>query len=875
MDLRHKAGLAILLAALATLPSATGARAATDRPRDVAKLPVFVHGDDTVANSQVSLLVSPRTRRGYQVHRGGRSGSPSRITSFDLDTLQPLQSQPVPWVIEGAGHHVIDEAGGRVFFSVGTVAWEGIAVLDEARFAQGAPDAVTLLKRPTHPAYAIAPAGLRYEPATGKLLFWFNPQRYPDALTLGYGRGKSVYNNFLAQWDASTGAEDWLYRVQQCSTGALNTEMEKTATPFMSRDGRSVYLLCSTSETDTQLVRLELGGANHAPTGEAETFPGPSLVTAMAVDDRAERVHMMVSNSYVVTFDWRARKIVGTSTISPTPQQGTQEARMSVDPATGRLVVFRPPAVAVSSEAIGDPGGLRLIDGRRTPLPQALTFNDFNGPMASVPIEVDPAVGGRPRRLFLRHRMASGSIDSDPFWRVIEDPVSVSIDPPAADLDPTADVDEADGKTESVFAGEASGYGTRLVIVGGAAPLGQSSRCVRGNRDISAAFAQRASLSSVSAAVAAHPADADLGTQADLADFARCWPGDSGAPPDVLSGKGAPWTAEPAECSGDARATSTDPSRQGSSAVADCIQVSGRVSGNAIYPALNVGGLNVARSTVESSVARDKTLGVVSSVKSTSEGVTIDVGGGVPAIGIGAIRSSSRTYANGRVPRPADAARATWTTEICNVTIASTPISSGCQSGDDAKATIAALNTLGRNRIIFSQPRADEELRRGSPRGYLAGIQKDRGEAAVSRLENGDDLLAIPGLEIMIRTNYDASLRRYLIQLAAVRSVTTYGIAVLSGDIGGGFPDDPEVLELVSELTNVGSDRSSAASSNGGDSVLDKLATIIDTPRRVVRASLDFIFRGPAEATLAIGIWSTFGIPGYLAVRRRRLRDVM
>ncbi|MGQ0432457.1 MAG: hypothetical protein ACT452_08635 [Microthrixaceae bacterium] len=823
---------------------------------------------------EVSLALNPSSRRGYQITD---TGSASLITAIDLDTLEPLRSLSVPWSLSSMGADGLDAEGGRIFLKANRPFLTGIAVLDEQRFAAGHPSPVTFLKAPTNPAYGTAmAAGLRYEPRTNKILLLLNPQRTGDSF-LGLTRAKGVYANFLAQWDATTGAEDWLHSIRQCSTASINTEAGSSITPFLSKAGDAIYAMCGVSESELQMLRLPLS-ADGKPTGDAQTYPAGSGIAAVAIDPVRERVHMISSASYVLTYDWPTRRIAGTSGISSFANTFAI-ALPAVDVDTGRLVVASPPRGGSVDNQQPDVGGLFLIDGRRTDMPQALVFEDLAGPALRTPPVIDPAAPGRARRIFMRHALDTDANDGEAFFRVVSDPIPVSVDPVAGDPDPTADVDESE-LTESSFASEANGYGTRLLVVGGLqGPITayeMGGKCVSTNREVIAASIQRAGLSSVAASARIHGVDADLGTQADLKDSSRCMNGGAGAirypaPPDQAVDKGLGWGFEAAECSGSDRNEAGQVS-EGWLATAICEQAKERVSGSAHYSGVATAGISVSRSSAQAVVRRDPKLGVVAETTSVSEGIDI------PGVGrIGSVTATAMSRASGRIPLPGDPARTALSVKICAV-ITDTFADQGCRSGADAAPMIAALNDAGRNRVFFRQPSAEKSLLVGSPGGYQAGIQRDRGEAALAKLENNDELLAVPALEMVFRTNPDGSVRRYIVQLAGVRTVSTYGIAVLPPST----MSTPEAEAIVAELgldVNAGDGGAylpvTKVATTPPSIVQQVLDAIADQSKRLYRTAFQVDLRSPGDIALALGVWMTLGTPLYLADRRRRYRRTL
>jgi hypothetical protein len=333
---------------------------------------------------------------------------------------------------------------------------------------------------------------------------------------------------------------------------------------------------------------------------------------------------------------------------------------------------------------------------------------------------------------------------------------------------------------------------------------------------------------------------------------------------------GPQWSSKPGECAGDTKGTGADSRQPAAKAIADCAQGKEKVTAESLYPATSSGVVTYGASSAKTSIERIAGKGLFARAESWSDGISIE---GVGSIG--RVHSIAEARSNGRIPKPGDAPRTVFTVELCGVT---TPTfqQQGCQ---DPAAAVAALNQAGRGRIVFSRPLADEQLKKGTPRGYLAGLQRDPGEASLARVENGDDLLLIPGLEMQVRNTVTSEEpHRYIYHFAGVRSVAAYGVARLPEAVAD---PDPGPASVEDALT-VTEDASAPAPTADIPVEIVRPAASVATTRtesiterifRTVRDGFKFVFRDPVEGGVAVAAWSIVGTPAYLAFRRRRLHE--
>jgi hypothetical protein len=887
--------VAILLAAAATAAmlavSPAQVHAANTTPHEVASLPVLPPQGTNPTTLDVTFVVDSFRNRAVEFVTG--SGS-TRVSTFDLgEPAAPalLGSVTTTGSLVAEGSHHLDPSTGLIYAPVpGTTGLAAIAVVDPARVATGATDAVRRVAAPQSYA-ALAFQGFRFETANGKLLMLFanQVQTLVEGVSAGAtGPGKqTAYQTVLAQWDPTSLTEDWQRVVTGCGSGELSHLSKGSrvarlliAPPFLSSNRQSINILCAVGEEGVQFVKVAVDATGAPAANPASTiFAGTSLIRKVIVDATAERTHLIVGiyGSYALTFDWRVERVSGTTAVSQVT--GAQHVATGADPASGRYYIMLPPVNGSPPE----PGGLLMVDGRRSPTPQALAFPDALVPSGqdSPRIEVFAPAGSDKRYLLVRPMKTT--IEGTDRVALLEDPVPVSVDPPATSVDRTTDVDEREGVTDSAYAAEAGAYGTRLLVSGGALPAGspvfkQLGACNNANREITFGAIPVSSLSNIAAAARSFAADADQGTRADSRDRARCWP--DASPPAPLQGSGSEWLDGRSECVGDVATSAKDVPQSGASTKATCEYAKNKVAADSVYPGLDSGLVTVARSHASTSVMRLDSGGVESSSEAVSEGVKI---AGVGEIGI--VRSLAIARSNGR--KKTDKPRSEWTVTMCGVKTATGDYSqSGCRSGKDTAPAIDALNRAAGGRFVFVQHRPDESLQNGSPGGYISGVQRNQAEVNLARLENNDGSYAVAALEIQRRNDNSTGVNRQIVQLAGVRAVSAYGISVLPTTPGfdentppaPGTPLSDSNVGLGSSVVphdpGTGIAPTPAPSDPGGLGGFLVPKAMRDTIK-LIRNGFEFLARNPTQALLALGIWLSLLLPWAMMRRRSLLASIV
>ncbi|HVM40488.1 MAG TPA: SpaA isopeptide-forming pilin-related protein, partial [Acidimicrobiia bacterium] len=261
--------------------------------------------------------------------------------------------------------------------------------------------------------------------------------------------------------------------------------------------------------------------------GSEEVFPGSGNPVGYVVDEAAKRIHIRVHTplgASLLTFDGTQKAYVGSQPVS-TRQGAVQALPFGLDPTTGR--------VYVQSTESNDPDrafGLTMIDGRRPTTDQRLTFWDYRAdfqPPRVLPR--DPVYG----RLFPVR--GPGTSPQDQVFIAIHDAPPVP-EPPPPDPDAnTKDVEEEAGLTRVDYSSDASGYGVRIIVPGGAAgliperatqPVKQAvlawDDCHSAQRELSLARIRDVKLYSSLRGARSISAEADPNTVLDVAQPSRC-----------------------------------------------------------------------------------------------------------------------------------------------------------------------------------------------------------------------------------------------------------------------------------------------------------------------------------------------------------------
>lgn len=862
------------------LPHATADTAGGTFTRLPERLPVV---NPPGAIGQMRMLLDAGLRRAYQVFDlGPRVG----IRTFDLDSLAEVSYRAFDF---DANIYLatVDEPGHRLLLpydtaDAGVPGFAGVAVVDGRTLEKVADWRRSFPGMGAQPE----PVGVSYYSPKGvagerKLLFLFQEQAPRQAFYVGY------LNNVLwvAQWDAATGELDWPpYRISACRGLYPHAgDARFTQQFFRSAREQAMFLGCVTSDYSGIALKIALNDRGE-PVGE-DAFPGPAAVDFVMADPVAERILFAVErdkDESLFLFDASRTAYVGAVAISKDASTGVG---YGLDSAAGRMYA-----------QTGDVPGLLLLDTRRTPPAQALSFPQYRAPGDLPDIVVDPGGGARSRRAFVR----SGTL---PFYYVYRDTIPVATDPKLSDLDAlTIDRPEQAGVTGANFEASGHAYGTRALVVGGMeglfpgpdpGGLGLSPRkqvrnagspCTLFDRIFVAGMVPGVTLANNSTSAAAVAADTaeDQGTKTDVKEpVARCWPnpdpfstgsglegwpgpGDVDPNGDLDRTLGSDWRFEKLECSGIGEKSTKHQNLEGFLARTACDSKAERAEGFAqartvtgtafTFAPDGVPVVSVAEAGSRSVLQRDRKLGVVATTEAWAKGVDV-AGAGT----IGLISTKAVSTAAGQK----GTAKGTFEPLICGVRTSSYE-QQGCTN---PKAAIDALNRILGARGRARLPEPDPELLTGSPGGYRASVQKDRFEELSARALNNDFSTQVAGLEIVLLNDSPTLGRaRQIFQFAGVDASTTYGIFLLTSDVA--LPPIPfdDLISSFEPETSVLGERIEAPPPPAGPA-----GPLFETIVRKVKAGMVLAARSPREAALMTVVWATLGLPAYMALRRRRL----
>lgn len=946
------ATLAVVGLPVAHAPSAGAAEARRSPVRTVGKLPVLwpkgwkpPQSDEPVFG--VSLVLNPATRRAYQIFGHAVAASPQvrgAIQSFDLDTLRPLRFAtlglaPVHVLNLAAGEHIhaLDQQGNRLFLSVqvrkepclpgcGRTFDKTIAVVDLNRFERGDKTFVTKLfddlgaGRPQLELNLLSGISFFRAPdGRGKLLLALK-EAY--AVSLGPGLDRPLVD----QWDAETGQPDWpAPATAPCAhlAGSGHAQVPVWRSP----SGRAIFTLCTTSGVGG-VARINLG-PDGRPLPGGEYFPGVQAPQDGLADPERDRLLIYsraTSGDAVVVFDGRTSSYVGK--IGHAQNDVSSSNGLGLDRDTGRLYALVPHHyVDFGGKKVPVRGGLFLADSRLSPPPQGVWFPEYARKGTPL-IQVDPARGGRPRRIFLR-RAASGGLEftypegkevpgwpPEDFYLVIQDDLPLARQPEPRDLDPrTIDRPEEDGVTGRNFQALGSAYGARLRLLGGIEgaarpanddytvyPQYQMSEpvCWPTDREAVAGEVGKAELSSLPAAKGeARPRSVDASTREDLSTPAqRCQPrAPERIPEDLCAALALPrdsepcrrrevpipweeidgifsreevkrikestkrdWEAPPATCTGTG-ATDWSPDAAGDASRARAECKPDGVGAEALSAPLTGSEIHIGESFGSVRVWPD-TAGV--HVRSEAWARAVEIG----PVRIELVRTLATSRAGGRK----GTARTTFERWVCGVHAPGLE-RPGCLTRQELDEVIPRINQAFDGRVRLALPAPDPVLARGTPRGYLAAVQRNRAEALSAEIVERDYRLEVAGLEVVIyRDAQTRGATRQIVHLAGVRAETALGIICLTGDPPECQPAPDGPIPALGPRPGPGGNVAlPGAPGPEAPPVAPPGPGFASPPAPRPARIFGVLFRPLGEGALSSAVWLALALPFYLAWRRGSL----
>ena len=727
---------------------------------------------------------------------------------------------------------------------------------------------------------------------------------------------------YLSRLDATTGALRWMLLLGQCSISLLNNQNESRVPlpdptmAFHSASGNGVAAGCLFSHSKTRGGGAIAGSNSNASTagGSMMTYiiqtnpdgslaldanrrvrsdfyigrpnvysglPDPSSgrMFFVAAPPLGESTATSAGGPTAVGFDVSHHAYVGATTVGSPPPQNATGFDLAV--AGGRIYSVAPDGVLVSGTT-------------STPQQQGLWFPlDICGPGGKRPVVTAVQADAATRRIFAQ------ASDCDPNSKLIGWPPRLvvyqdSSGDQAQDPEPNPDsltqqIPEQAGKTQRQFGAHGESTGARFRLVGGVTGLekggtvgaydlalqtlgGQQpsqlaplTRPDFATREMLLGQVRNADVSNYQSTAESLAADIDQTTAEQLKSkpAKKDWPY---APADCSSpgnDKAANSYAEDTRNS-----VACDLATYVASASADAgpagftLLASTTPAGLQALPALP---MLVGQSHSEVHVKLDPATGLVADTIAEARSVTTG------AVFIRSVQAESYCVAHGRT----GTAGCTYTRTVSGVTNGGKPVGSGaCKqvagpagTVDTCAILVAQLNTINPGTMVFSMPSPDDRYGyyKGSPGGRQAVAQRELYAHAEDNVLNYDSSVQVPGLHMVYNNDTPDAPSRVDVQLANVQSETHYGIslATYSGDAPAGSLTDalpPVAAPAVSSPIT-------SPAGGSGPGILEILRKLIQQ----VLSGLAWLFRSPLQALLMAGMLTLFGLPIYLAVRRRRL----
>lgn len=943
----------VALPVVALGPSRT-ADAGVDGLAEVARV-AFPPDPDEFSPTRGRLVLDEETRRGFRLFRDAATGSLG-MWALNLDTLAdgprvlvadfpaaPAQKFGYFAAAGGGRLFVVDEAGWVHAFDQVTL--ERVGLFPSILPPPSGSTVLVLNRENAEGARRNTPEGERtaLHPFTSLPGHRITAFEYVPSLRAAGGPAEllTVSHGYvneadvpvsvltLHRWDAMTGREISATRLDGCSSGrSFGNETRASAGLALSTSpsgGRELVFGC--------IGRGLVGEVWRAALAEDGTIRSQMLAGSVAtasdflIDPIGRRAHAITSSGVgqsFVTVDLDRGGVVGSVGLSFDFDAMAAPAGVgaAIDPSTGRLYAL---AGASLDEATGktSPGGLVLVDGRRSPLPQGFAFTDLSRDAVEM-VAVDRAGPGRATRVFIRRV-------GEPFYRVLNDQVAVQSNPGLADADRfTTDVEEVEDVTRAAFSGGVTGYGVRMLLVGGTSAVPDPVSLVRGesltkdtatgfvaapgcggtNRElILGSIASTTGLSDTAATAEAIAAHADPRTIQDLAEpVGSCSPsilsrttiGRSRSHPDdftlgsnawretTVPGTegnadqlvGPSWPFSTAVCLPPARPKDAaphdgdglypgTPPPAGFSARTDCDLDAQKLTAGALAAGADLAGIRVSKAESQTEMSRSLGKGVTVTVTSKAAGLELP-----GDISIAEVRATAVASAGGRP----GTATTSFTSAICGLRAPGLSISA-CFDPRSAQARqiISGLNqVLGQRQMSIRLPDADPELLAGTPGGALAAVQKDRFATQGEQLFNNDFLTALPALELVRLHDSTQGRGRQIIQVAGVQASTAYNISVKASDTGGVAPPAKTVGSEVLVGGTSPTLREGLPQLPGTDGGFptpgQMLSTILATTSYILRWAL----RSPGKALSVIGLLGVaFALPLHLLERSRAFAAAM
>jgi hypothetical protein len=754
--------------------------------------------------------------------------------------------------------------------------------------------------------------GMSYDTATNSLLAVEAPILSNSSSSFST-HGPSQPRTYLSSMDASSGAKRWMMLLGRCSAPLSSTSTSDPSggwvpqfDPVMSVNsghGVTVAAGCLYSNsltrgtygagTDpskqalaggsmmTYMVSLTPEGSlqkDSSGNAVAQSFIGRPNVLAGLADPGSGRIFYAASpplsqaagvnagGPTAVGFDAAHQVYIGGSTIGPAQDDA---GRFNMAVGGGRLY-------SIGSD------GVVVTDTTSTPQGQGLHFSRPLCAGSARSYVTDVVADPGTRKVFAWANVCGDSSNHRPYLLVYQDgiPSLAQGKLPNPD-DYTQQIAEQAGVTQRQFGAHGEAAGARLRLVGGTTGLLKGASA--GAYDF---VLQNASLANPPQQLNAL-SQADYNTRemelgkvrnADVSNYqASAEALAAGIDPTTksqLQGQSHPWPYKESDCSDPGTAkppantygndTRSFVTCDLASTTADSIAESGPAG-------LTLGSTVPTTEAVPVLVGHTRSEAKVT-LAATGEGTIADTVSEVRSTVIGpvtiqAIRTEARCVAHGRK----GTAKCTFTRSINGASNAGQPVGSGAcaqQAGvDTCGQLLAALNAVRPGILVFSMPGPDSRLGffDGSAGGYQSVAQRELYAHLQDNVLNYDSAVMVPGLHAVYNNDTPDTPSRLDVQLANVQSEAHYGISKATFLEDHAPPQLTDALPPVAAASVPDVTRASAGGSSPG--ILATIGHLIEQ----FLAGLAWLLRSPLQAVLMGGMLTMFGMPIYLAIRRRRL----
>ena len=611
----------------------------------------------------------------------------------------------------------------------------------------------------------------------------------------GVGVGSEAYTLGLPALPSGIAAFDtngnlaWWKVIPQCQF--LGGHFSWGAAVFASQRLPALYVFCIRPSNigveledpgETGLVRLWIkpdGTQTDANSYRVEFFPvaghyvsGAGSSVFAAFDPAAERVYVLNQSSTTPGlwgFDGSLSAWVGFSATDSNNNGG-----LAVDSTTGH--VFMKAGDVASNGDSSQSEQVIVTAGRATPVPQGVKF----------PVNVVNSDS-----LWL-----ADSVTHRVFPPLQAGPIAVVVDRTPANLGQqpidydslTANVPEGANTTET-FAGDASGYGARALLVGGyggvvdpafeVEPLGLSEAIggfSPGDRSLTVASVPSLDLRDTGAAATAQAVSPDSLTQNDYTTRQQFVQqqgnaASNGTGDQVSAMMNWKWPSSVCLDPGDSKNGQSQSGTGGTSSV-ECDLNATQDTASATFTGFAIPNVTVGSTSFDASSHRDPKLGIVTDATAVVRHVQI-AADGVGSLFIDRVEATATTIAHGR----SGTANAGWKPAIEGLVLRDPngAVLYSCAQCDPQQVADQVNGSALATKIRILLPAA---LLQKTPHGAYASVGKNDTDYWSGLTLNDDNSHAVPAMQIEIYNDYGQK-SRVVLQLAAIQASSIYGISVL------------------------------------------------------------------------------------------------